>query len=83
MKRVAGTTGGEPIVAIPPVVEPVVVQLALAVVEVQHEHVEVAVRVLPYAPAAICATAPRVLDAGCIGFGIVMPQRQAPSIFIF
>ena len=47
MRRVAGTTGGEPIVAIPPVVKPVVVELALAIVPVEHEHIAVAVRVLP------------------------------------
>ncbi len=73
MRRIAGTTGRKPIVAIPPVVEPIVVQLALAVVPVQHEHVQVAVRVLPYAPAAIYTTTPRILNAGCIVSGIIMP----------
>lgn len=59
MKRVAGTTGDEPIIAIPPVVEPIVVQLALATIVVEHQDIAVAVRVLPYALVAIRSTASR------------------------
>lgn len=48
MKRVARTTPGEPVVPpIPRVVEPIVVELALRTIPVEHEDVQVAVRVAP------------------------------------
>ena len=47
MRRVAGTTGGEPTVAKPPAVKPVVVELALATAPAEHEPAAVAVRILP------------------------------------
>jgi len=58
MKRVAGTTTGEAIVLpIPRVVEPIVVQVALRTVPVEHQDVEVLVRVAPFAHNAFLTTA--------------------------
>ena len=81
MKKVAGTTPGEPIVlTIPRVVEPVTVELALRTVPVDHEHVQLAVRVAPCAHDAACfchpvlRTPPPIeYSPGCIVFGIIMP----------
>ena len=59
MKKVAGTTPGEPIVlTIPRVVEPVTVELALRTVPVDHEHVQLAVRVEPFAHDTACSCHP-------------------------
>ena len=47
MKRVAEATRGEPIVPIPPIVEPIVIEFALRTIPVEDKDVEVAVRVAP------------------------------------
>jgi hypothetical protein len=62
VKRVSRTTRGEPTIAIPLVVEPVVVELALRTVPIEDEHVAIAVRVTPSAPIALHTTTRRMFS---------------------
>jgi len=48
MKRIARTDADEPVVAIPRVVKPIEVELAIRLVAIDDEHVRVAVGVKPY-----------------------------------
>ena len=73
MKKVAGTTSREPVVAIPLIVEPVRVQVALRTVPIEVQHVAVTVRIEPASRREPPMPPPIEYSPGCIVFGIAMP----------
>jgi len=85
VKKVAGTTTREAATAIPPIVDDVRVQVALAIPVVEIENMEVAVRITPvvmHPPSSV--PLPFECSRGCIVFGISNARtRDAKCLHFF